>query len=248
MRLQIEEGEAGARNEAALADANEDSESEECESEECESEVDEQQAPAQDPTRASGLPAFTIAANAENFQWGTKNGKETALKIAEIYERVVYWRPNLFELPSGRLGKMFVDETARLFESITQGNPLERVAFKAIAIMAHLILQKTHRNMKAKEIKETFEARMKRWQEGDMGKLFDDANAIQEELTESFKSMESSTLSKTFASLIFRGKINAAIRLLKLNAKQNGVLKLDDQVIKTLKSKHPERQHAPMEV
>ena len=243
MRLQIEGGEAGARNEAALADENE--ENEDSESEECESEVDRQQAPAQDP---SSLPAFTIAANAENFQWGAKNGKETASKIAEIYERVVYWRPNLFELPSGRLGKMFVDETARLFESITQGNPLERVAFKAIAIMAHMILQKTHRNMKAKEIKETFEARMKRWQEGDMGKLFDDANAIQEELTESFKSMESSTLSKTFASLIFRGKINAAIRLLKLNAKQNGVLKLDDQVIETLKSKHPERQHAPTEV
>ena len=58
--------------------------------------------------KAIHTPGHTMESTC--FLLNDENGKETALKIAEIYERVVYWRPNLFELPSGRLGKMFGDE------------------------------------------------------------------------------------------------------------------------------------------
>ena len=103
---------------------------------------------------------------------------------------------------------------------------MERFAFKAMAVMPHLILQKSSRKMKAPEIRAAVEKRMDMWKKGQMEELFDIAQTIQQRFIESHKHIKKEALAKSFASLIFQGKINAAIRLLTQNAEQKGVSNL----------------------
>ena len=63
-------------------------------------------------------------------------------RLAVAFEQTVFWKRNVFELPSGQEGKKFVSEKARLFAAMTPENPLECVAMKTVAIMEHLLLQK----------------------------------------------------------------------------------------------------------
>jgi len=70
--------------------------------------------------------------------------------VRQAYEEIVFWPKNLFKLPSGHVGKAFVHEKARLLEAMTPGNPLEPIALKSVALMEHLLLQKTKHNSKRK--------------------------------------------------------------------------------------------------
>ena len=63
-------------------------------------------------------------------------------KSDTVYEIVVFWRRNLFVLPSGAAGKRFIGEKTRLFGAAEAGNPMEKIALKAALIMEHLLLQK----------------------------------------------------------------------------------------------------------
>ena len=176
------------------------------------------------------LPTYVRAMQNRAFIWALDgrnqvDGLPVTTEIERIYEEIVFWRKNIFELTKGRVGKLFVNETARLFESLTEGNPMERFALKAMAVMPHLILQKSSRKMKAPEIRAAVEKRMDMWKKGQMEELFDIAQTIQQRFIESHKHIKKEALAKSFASLIFQGKINAAIRLLtqNVNAEQKGV-------------------------
>ena len=46
--------------------------------------------------------------------WGNLTSEEVEREISEIYEKVVYWRKNLFKLPSGAAGKLYIQETTKL--------------------------------------------------------------------------------------------------------------------------------------
>ena len=75
------------------------------------------------------------------------------------------------------------------------------------------------------------------WEQGDFDELLRECRTIQSMLTATRK-VSNEQLSKTFASLIFRGKVNATLCLLddQLSA---GVLPLDDEVYQDLRRKHP---------
>ena len=71
--------------------------------------------------------------------------------IKAAYADVVTCRQNVFNIPSGKNGKAFVSELARLFRSFAEGTALESVALKAAMVMPHLLLQKPSRKSKAKD-------------------------------------------------------------------------------------------------
>jgi len=58
------------------------------------------------------------------------------------YNEVVQWRRNVFCLPSGRTGKIFISELTGLFNAYYSGSNLEGVALKAAMILPILVLQK----------------------------------------------------------------------------------------------------------
>ena len=45
--------------------------------------------------------------------WGTHTNQDVHHTIDAIYDEIVFWRRNLFMLPSGAVGKKFVSETTK---------------------------------------------------------------------------------------------------------------------------------------
>ena len=68
-----------------------------------------------------------------------------------VYEKVVvYWRKNLFLLPTGKVGQCYIDEIAKLMNDWAHDSPLKEIAFKAIMLMPNLLLQKRSKRSKSK--------------------------------------------------------------------------------------------------
>ena len=79
--------------------------------------------------------------------------------------------------------------------------------------------------------------RLQLWEQGYFDELLRECRTIQATLTATRK-FSNEQLSKTFTCLIFRGKVNAALRLLD-DQSSGGVLPLNDEVYQDLRRKHP---------
>ena len=63
------------------------------------------------------LPEFTPLSK-ERFSWGKLDEDSFLPAVESAYAEVVHWRTNLFLVPSGAVGKDFVDELSKLFFSL----------------------------------------------------------------------------------------------------------------------------------
>ena len=61
------------------------------------------------------------------------------------YSEAVHWKRNIFLVPSGSVGKEFIQEMARIFEAYAEGSQLESFALTAAMTMPLLLLQKPHK-------------------------------------------------------------------------------------------------------
>jgi hypothetical protein len=124
-------------------------------------------------------------------------------------------------------------------ESWAKANPLERIAMKAVAVMDFLLLQRTTPKAKTKDHKRALERRLEDWHAGNISKLFEEVLAIHDHLESKRSKMKLPQLSKTFAGMVFEGKVGAAIRLLSDQASHEK-LELTDEVLQELEALHPE--------
>ena len=85
------------------------------------------------------------------FQLDAIEGESFIQAIRKCYEEIVYWKKNLFKVPSGKAGKSFVRELAHMFQAYADASALESVALYAPMVMPALLLQKPHSKLKAKE-------------------------------------------------------------------------------------------------
>ena len=92
------------------------------------------------------LPPFKPVSTA-SFCWNTLLAVECTDAMNECYEKAVHWIPNLFSLPSGKQGRLFVKELSRLFYLYAEDSAMECIALKA-AFLLPLLLQKPHRRSK----------------------------------------------------------------------------------------------------
>ena len=76
-----------------------------------------------------------------SFQWGDRNSHEFIQEIELTYKETVYWKQNIFKVPSVRAGKLFVCELSRIIRACFA---LEGIAMKAAMVMPALLLQKPH--------------------------------------------------------------------------------------------------------
>ena len=86
-----------------------------------------------------------------NFTWGDFEGPVFCSKVKEVYNEVIHWRRNLFQIPSGSAGKSFVAELAHLYLAYADGSCLENVALAACSIAPILLLQKPSHTSKSKD-------------------------------------------------------------------------------------------------
>lgn len=63
------------------------------------------------------------------------DGNEFTERVEQIYEKIVYWKRNLFLLPSGKTGRIFTDETVRLLNSWTERSALDNIPFKVVTVL-----------------------------------------------------------------------------------------------------------------
>ena len=57
------------------------------------------------------LPELVIQ---QRFIWGQLSGDQATRELKECYEKIVYWRKNIFMLPKCASGKNYIRETTRL--------------------------------------------------------------------------------------------------------------------------------------
>ena len=182
----------------------------------------------------------------ENFYWNNIPGSVYQRNLEEAYEQIVYWRKNVFMVPTGAAGKKFIDETSRLLDQWTNNTPLKNIALKAIHVMPALLLQKPSKTSKAKDHLKALERRIRLWEEGNITELVNESKAIQERLPSNNTPMNIEKLSSKFKQLMQTGNVNRALRLL-TNNMSNGVLPLSDETLQLLKLKHPEARDAQHE-
>ena len=185
-----------------------------------------------------------------NFQWGEHDGSSVGLAVESAYAEAVHWRRNIFMIPSGKAGKDYVKEQARLFSAYSDGTPMEQVALKVAMLMPLLLLQKPHPTSKTKDHTRCLERRMRVWSSGNIGELIREGKTIQQHLPQgSLKERNNNQrAARTFASLMMRGKVRAALRMVS-DLGSAGVLGLEEEidgkpVRDILREKHPAAQAA----
>ena len=171
--------------------------------------------------------------------WGNLTSEEVEREISEIYEKVVYWRKNLFKLPSGAAGKLYIQETTKLIMIWVEEKQLSAVALKMVMTMPALLLQKPTRKSTAKQHSEYLHRRLQHWKDGNFQALMQEGTAIQDKLKQQTRKDETRDhTAKVFAKLMLQGKVHAALRLLD-KAASLGVAELTEQTMKALADLHP---------
>ena len=113
-------------------------------------------------------------------KWGERDSIFVEAAINEIYEEIVFWRKNLFMLPTGRAGKSFIDEMEKLLNTWVDNTAMKDIALKAIMIMPSLLLQKPSKDSKSRDHLKALERRIELWQAANFKELNFEAKTIQE--------------------------------------------------------------------
>ena len=88
------------------------------------------------------------------YIWGKYKDHEFEKNVSQVYETVVFWRKNLFLLPSGKAGRKFIGEVSRLMSEWLHDSLLKDIEFKGIMVIAEFTTAKTLTEVK---IKRSFE-------------------------------------------------------------------------------------------
>ena len=191
---------------------------------------------------AANLPAPSTIVE-PNFIWGSTDSTSIINSLNVVYESVVHWKPNLFRIPYGNVGKLFVSELSRLYNGFATSSSLEAIAMKAVTVMPILLLQKPNSKSKTKEVRNCLERRLKSWTDGNFNDLLSEGKTIQSRLPRLSPHNPQQGLARSFANLMFEGKTKAAVRLLSDHS-NSGTFHLDDvidnkSVKDILHDKHP---------
>ena len=153
------------------------------------------------------------------FKWGDIDAATFIVRVEMIYGKVVCWNKNLFLLPTGKSGKLYIDESVKLLNSWVEGTALHDIAFNSIMIMPNLLLQKPSKKSKAKDDLTALERRMQSWLKGDLMELLHEGEMIQKNLTQQLTKGDIGKISNKFTTLMRKGNVNAAINLVTENMK-----------------------------
>ena len=183
----------------------------------------------------------------KRYFWNDVRGTVFKKNLNDAYEKMAYWKQNLFMMPSGAAGKKYIEEITFLLKLWIQDSPLKSTALWAIHIMPALLLQKPSKNLKSKDHLVSLERRLKLWEEGNISNLVHEGETTQERMKISEKGMNTEKISLKFKNMMSKGKVNRVLKLLTENM-SNEILPLNDKTLKMLKQKHPEANEPTQEV
>ena len=164
-----------------------------------------------------------ISEECTNIRWGEQNLRKVSKRIQDAYESIVFWKKNLFMLPTDAAAKNYITETTKLINDWANNSPLKDISFKAIHIMPSLLLQKPSKTSKVKDHLKALERRTDLWIKGKIDEPLFERETIQSRLHHINTPKSIGELSKKFASLIEKGNVNGVLKLLTSNM-SNGIL------------------------
>ena len=88
-----------------------------------------------------------------DFSWGDLDGNVFSRIVDDCYNEVVHWKRNIFLIPSGGVGKAFVDEVARLFQSYADNDAIEPIrayCFEVVYVDANSATAETSQEKQSK--------------------------------------------------------------------------------------------------
>jgi len=195
-------------------------------------------APTPTKTLIANLPAYAPTSITPTGSYNGISGEDFVTKINQIYDNMVRWRKNLFQVPSGLHGKSFIKLKTDWLKCFNNNTDFQGIALKVFMILPSLLLQKPSKTSKAKDHTKCLGERLKLWNEGKLDTLMKECQIIQRKIKTS-KNRSSEDVSRIFSRLMFVGKVSAALKFLDKNS-ENGVLEPTEEVITLLHEKHPE--------
>ena len=101
----------------------------------------------------------------ETYFWNDVYGKVFEKDLPDAYDKIVHWKRNLFMMPSGMVGKKYIDEVTHLLKLWIQDSPLKSIALKVMHVISALLLPKSSKNLKSKDHLVSLERHLKLWEE-----------------------------------------------------------------------------------
>jgi hypothetical protein len=102
-----------------------------------------------DPTETGcHLPDFDKPRDITKSRWGVLEGEQILTNCKKVYTEIVKWRRNLFLLPSGAVGKQFIEQLNKVVSGFVSKSSTESAAMTMLMIMPALLLQKPTKKVK----------------------------------------------------------------------------------------------------
>ena len=158
------------------------------------------------------------------------DGKRFFELIYKTYEEGVFWRKNLFKVPSGNAGKAFVKILCEWLRRVNCNLDSQGIALKVFMVLPILLLQKPANCSKAKDHCAVLNRRIESLKGGNLEEIILECKSIQGHLK---LRKNNQNYMKTFAKLMMQGKVNAPLRFLS-EQKGSGVLQLTESVLSGL--------------
>ena len=98
--------------------------------------------------------------------WNNWTYKDLKQKMEEVYNKMVYFRRNLFKIPTSKAGKDFIEELVFWLRQFNSTTKLSGIALKVYMVLPTLLLQKPSARSKAKDHSSALALgrRLKSWQ------------------------------------------------------------------------------------
>ena len=183
-----------------------------------------------------------------NVTWGDMVG-ELLIKneLTLIYDEIIRWKKNLFQLPRGGSAEKFIKELTRLIYLFVNKTAWKKVALQMVHVFIPLMLQKPSINSKARDHSKYLLTRLQSWKDGDLKSLMEQNRAIQRKVKQQ-RCKEAESKLKGFSRLMMIGKVGQAIKLINNEDSIVGVHNLNREIKGLLLDKHPAAQVPPADI
>ena len=184
------------------------------------------------------------------------------LSITSCYDEIVHWRKQFFRIPTGSIGKAFVNLLVAELRRFTDSAGTDCIALYRFSVLPSLMLQSTRSNSKPKENTLHLQRRMALWQAGNLTSLMSEGRCLQDLLFRPRKGGRKrgeEDEARHFSDLMCQGRVHDALRCLDpgRRGEAGGVLNINDTVPlrdgssipvkEALLDKHPEARLPPSE-
>ena len=115
---------------------------------------------SQSVTISESAKVANVFSPVTSLMWEERDGTRFTDDLNEAYEKIVFWRKNLFMLPTGKPGKKYIKEVTRLLNAWTQDTPLRSISLKAMQTMLILLSQKPSKMSKSRDRLDALERRL----------------------------------------------------------------------------------------